>query len=376
MNQSPVDIDRFLPYGEMLRGFLEQPFLGKSDLNTLLRERGVFVHQNDKKHTIPWITGLLISPLEFDQLRESQSTKEDNPKVNTQTISWASETSLVESVPDNFDINSVLDLEFSNFAVKGSPNFIPVDGNADHLLLEFEIERNDYSKNWASAQNTFKASLELKKVNQGNYVKLVVTHTANETKYVANKTTSGIVRHFKEKKHIGAKEAIKRIEFRLFSNTERIHYFSSLTKEVNSSLLKFEDLVDVEFSPDLTSLLPEKIKWMEENIEDLKLNGKGLQNTLFVKDKELHPVVCLYHVLARYKFDHKGLTGNCVISIGFPDFGRSKELSSELEVNVKSLSFEQTPKNITRGQIIKIILSEFDELKLTCFDAMKSEHKA
>jgi hypothetical protein len=115
---------------------------------------------------------------------------------------------------------------------------------------------------------------------------------------------------------------------------------------------------------------------MEKNIEDLKLNGKGLQNTLFVKDKELHPVVCLYHVLAKYKFDHKGLTGNCVISIGFPEFGRSKELSSELEVNVKTLSFQQTPKNITRGQTIKIILGEFDELKLICFDALKSEHKA
>ncbi|MCI5190482.1 MAG: hypothetical protein D3905_11995 [Candidatus Electrothrix sp. AS4_5] len=376
MNQSPVDIDRFLPYGEMLRGFLEQPFLGKSDLNTLLRERGVFVHQNDKKHTIPWLTGLLISPLEFDQLREAQSTKEDNPKVNTQTINWASETSLVESVPDNFDINSVLDLEFSNFTVKGSPNFIPVDGDSDHVLLEFEIERNDYSQNWANAQNTFKGSLELKKVNQGNYVKLVVTHTANETKYVANKVTSGMVRHFKEKKHIGEKEAIKRIEFKLFSNVGRIHYFFSLTKKVNSLLLKFEDLVDVEFSPDPTSSLPEKIKWMEKNIEDLKLNGKGLKNTLFVKDKDLHPVVCLYHVLARYKFDHKGLMGNCVISIGFPEFGRSKKIESELEVNVKTISFKQPLKNITRGQMIKVILGELDELKQTCFDALKPEHKA
>lgn len=343
MIQPPVDIDRFLPHGEMLRGFLEQPFLGKSDLNTLLRERGVFVQQSDKKDTIPWITGLLISPLEFDQLRESQSTKEDSPKVNTQTIAWASETTLVESVPDNFDINSVLDLEFSNFAVKGSPNFIPVDGDADHLLLEFEIERNDYSKNWASAQNIFKGSLELKKVRQGKDVKLVVTHTANETKYVANKATSGIVRHFKDKKHVNATDEIKRIEFRLFSNPGRIHYFLSLTQKVNSSLLKFEDLVDVEFSPESASPesaspLPDKIKWMEKNIEDLKLNGKGLQNTLFVKDKDLHPFVHLYHVLAMYKFDHKGLIGKSVISIGFPEFGRSKELASELEVYIKRLS--------------------------------------
>ena len=150
MIQPPADIDRFLPHGEMLRGFLEQPFLVKSDLNSLLRQRGVFVHLNEKKDTIPWLTNLILSPLEFDHLREAQNTKEDNPKVNTQTINWISDKTLVESVPDNFNINSVLDLEFSNFTVKGSPNFIHVDGNADHLLLEFEIERNDYSKNWAN----------------------------------------------------------------------------------------------------------------------------------------------------------------------------------------------------------------------------------
>jgi len=156
--------------------------------------------------------------------------------------------------------------------------------------------------------------LELKKVRQGKEVKLVVTHTANETKYVASKATSGIVRHFKDKKHVGAADEIKKIEFRLFSNPGRIHYFFSLTQKANSSLLKFEDLVDVEFSPASTSPLPEKIKWMEKNIEDLKLNGKGLQNTFFVKDIDLHPFVHLYHVLARYQFDYKGLIGKCVLT--------------------------------------------------------------
>ena len=66
MNRSNVDIERFLPQGEMLRGFLEQPFLGKSDLSSLLKLRGVFVCQNEKRDTIPWITNLLISPAEFD----------------------------------------------------------------------------------------------------------------------------------------------------------------------------------------------------------------------------------------------------------------------------------------------------------------------
>jgi len=376
MNKSPVDIDRFLPFGEMLRGFLEQPFISKTDLAAMLKERGVFTYQSEKRDTIPWITNLLLSPIEFDRLQEAQRTKEDNPKVNTQTIPWSSDSTLIDSVPDNFDINSVLDLEFSNFSVVGSPNFIPVDGNADHLLLEFEIERKDYSKNWASAESQFKGSLELRKIRQGSEVKLVVTHTANETKYVANKATSGLVKHFKEKHHVKEKDEIKRITFDLFTNPGRIFYLLSLTKNVASSLVVFEDLVDVEFAPDPNSSLPDKIKWMEKRIDDLKLNGKGLHNTLFVKDKELHPHVHLYHALSRFKFDYRGLLGKCVISIGFPEYGRTKEQKSELEVNIKSISFDHAPGNLTKSQVTKILLSEFDDLKLKSIDAIDAKYMA
>lgn len=376
MNKTPVDIDRFLPFGEMLRGFLEQPFLTKAELASMLRERGIFTFQSDKRDTVPWITNLLLSPVEFDRLQEAQRTKEDNPKVNTQTIPWSSSDNLIDSVPDNFDINSVLDLEFSNFTVIGSPNFVPIDGDANHLLLEFEIERKDYSKNWASAENQFKGSLELKKIRQGAEVKLVVTHTANETKYVANKASAGLIKHFKDRKHIKDTATLKKITFDLFTNPGRTFYFLSLSQNIASSLLKFEDLVDVEFAPDKEAALPEKIQWMEKRIEDLKLNGKGLHDTFFVKDKDLQPFVHLYHILARYAFDYKGLLGKCVVSIGFPEYARTKEALSELEVNVKSVSFEQAPKYLTRSQMIKIILGEFDNLKLAAVDKLKPEHVA
>jgi hypothetical protein len=375
MNKAPVDIDRFLPYGEMLRGFLEQPFLSKSDLSSLLRSRGIFVNRNEKIDTIPWITNLLISPLEFDNLREAQNTKEDSPKVNTQTIRWSSSSALIDCVPDKFDLNSVLDLEFSNFKVVGSPNFIPVNGNSEHLLLEFKIERNDYSKSWISVQSIFKGSLELKKIKETNEVRLVMTHSANETKYVAGKAATGIVKHFKDKNYVSAGDNIKKIEFGHFTNPGRIEYLLSLTQNVSSSLVKFEDLIDVEFSPEKESPLPEKIKWMEKQIEDLKLNGKGLQDTFIVKEKNLHPYVLLYAVLARYKYDYKGLIGKCTVSIGFPDFAKAKAKSSELEVNIKNLSFEQTPKHITREQIIKIILDELDNIKLNSINALKGNNK-
>lgn len=371
MNKEPIDIDRFLPYGEMLRGFVEQPFVTKADLSDLLRRRGVFVNPNEKRETIPWLMGTLLSPDEFDTLRESQSTKEDNPKINTQTIPWSSDVALLDGVPDNFDINSVLDLEFSNFTVVGSPNFVPVDGDTDHLLLEFEIERSDYSKNWASTQSSFKGSLELQKIRDGKDVKLVVTHTANETKYVATKAAQGLVRHFKEKKHIAESSDVERILFGRFDNADRIEYFLSLTRDVSSIMLTFEDVVDIEFSPDSKSKLPDGMEWMERRIDDLKVNGKGLHETFFITNKDYHQFVHLYHMDTRYAFDYKGLKGNCVISAGFPEYGKHREAQAEFEVNVKSMSFKIPPKTIARTEVGKILLREFDRLKLESLVKLK-----
>lgn len=368
MNKSHVDIDRFLPFGELLRGFLDQPFLSKADLASLLKQRGVFIYGGEKSDTIPWLTNLLISPAEFDLLREYQNTKEDSPKVNTQMIGWNSSESLIDSIPDHFDINSVLDLEFSNFRVIGSPNFSPVDGNPDHLVLEFEIERNDYSKNWSTTQSQFRGSLELTKVREGQDIKVVITHTASETKYVATKASQGIVRHFKEKSKIKESEEIRKIELGTFSNPARVQYFLLLSLKIKSALLKFEDIVDIEISPDPASKLPDKIEWMEERINDVKLNGKGLQYTFFVQDEQLHSYVFLYQVVARFRFDYKGVLGRCIVSIGFPEFERTKDSASELEVNVKNVSFDQPPKYLSKGDMIKVILREFDCVKVTSLD--------
>lgn len=375
MNKEPVDIERFLPFGEMLRGFVEQPFVTKSDVSDVLRSRGVFVNPNDKKETIPWLMNMLLSPDEFDRLRESQKTKEDNPKINTQTIPWASDDSLIDSVPDNFDINAVLDLEFSNFSVVGSPNFVPLEDDSDHVILDFEIERRDYSKNWASTESVYKGSLELQKIEDGDSVKLVVTHTADETRYVANKAASGLVKHFKKRGCVSESANIQRILFNKFDNCSRIDYFLSLSRDITSSVFSFKDVVDIEFSPEGDRDLPEGMEWMEKRIEDLRVNGKSLHETLFITDSEYHPYLHLYHMETRFEFDYKGLKGECVISAGFPDYGKSKKGDAEFEVNVKSFKCEKSSK-VSRAEIGKFLLREFDRLKLESFEKAMGDASA
>lgn len=367
MNKEPEDIDQILPYGELLRGFMEQSFVGKSDLKNVLRNRGIFTRNIEKHDTIPILSSTILSPSEFDYLRECQNLKEDNPKVITQTIEWQSENTLFDSVPEKFDVSSILDLEFSNFRVVGSPNFVPVDGDPNCIRMDFSVEREDMSKNWAANKSIFPGSLELKRIEEGSNVKLVVTHTANETKYVASKVSTKLVNHFKDKGHIDSSKSIEKILFSRFSNSSRIEYLLSLTENCSSNVFDFVDIVDIEFSPDTKNPLPEGIDWMEQKIEDLKLNGKALHQTFFFSDKSYHDFLHLYKVDSKFKFDVQGLTGQCVMSIGFPDYGREKELDAEMEVNIRTMSFNIPPRSISKSAIKQILLKEIENQKIANF---------
>lgn len=367
MNKEPEDIDQILPHGELLRGFMEQSFVGKGDLKDVLRNRGIFTRNTEKHDTIPILSSTILSPSEFDYLRECQNSKEDNPKIITQTIEWQSEETLFDSVPDRLDINSILDLEFSNFKVVGSPNFVPIDGNPDCIRIDFSVEREDMSKNWATNRSVFPGSLELKRMEEEDEVKIVVTHTANETKYVASKVSTSLVKHFKDKGCIDPSKNIEKILFSRFTNFNRIMYLFSLTEKCNSTMLNFVDIVDVEFSPDANNPLPQGIDWMEQKIEDLKLNGNALHQTFFLSDKRYYDFLNLYKVDSKFKFDVRGLTGECVISVGFPDYGRTKNPNVEMEVNIRAMSFDITPRGVNKAEIKQTLLREIENQKIENF---------
>jgi hypothetical protein len=377
MNKEPDDMDQILPYGEMLRGFMEQSFVGKSNLKDLLRNRGVFTHSSEKNDTIPILSATLLSPSEFDYLRECQNSKEDNPKIITQMIEWQSEDTLLDSVPEKFDVNSILDLDFANYKVVGSPSFVPVNNDPNCIKMNYLVERKDMSKSWATNKSLFPGSLELKRMGEGNDVKLVVTHTANETKYVATKVSSGLVKHFKDKGHINPSNDVEKILFSKFSNAKRIEYLLSITKNCSSYVLEFVDIVDIEFSPDTDNSLPEGIGWMEQKIEDLKLNGNALHQTIFFKDKNYHDFLHLYNVDAKFKFNVKSegkeLNGECVMSIGFPDYGRTKSLNAEMEVNIRNMSFDIILKGISKSEIKQILLKEIENQKIENFKSHRND---
>src|ERR1051325_9295225 len=160
MQTIPQNIDLLLPYGEALRGFMEQPFIATSDLKQALRTRGVFLGCDEKRDTVPVLACCLLSPSEFDVLRERQELREDNPKTMTRTLLWSSSRTLLEAIPD-LNLGELLFGDTANYKVLGSPKFVPIANDPNNVCCEFEIERDDLSKSWAATRSTFKGKLRL-----------------------------------------------------------------------------------------------------------------------------------------------------------------------------------------------------------------------
>ena len=109
MNTLHKDINKIIPFGEFLRGFINQRYITVSDLSRVLRERGIFVLNHEKDIMVPVMQNLLLSPTEFDKIRYSFSEKEDNEKKFSREIIWSRNAQIFDqeflTVPlDNFTL--------------------------------------------------------------------------------------------------------------------------------------------------------------------------------------------------------------------------------------------------------------------------------
>ena len=239
MEKIEENINRFLPFGDSLRAVLQHPTINATDIKQLLRLKGVFVEDLDDENTFPLLIGSLISPFEFEFIKERLQTREDRQKTITRSLQWTSQETLINAIPDDFNIQEVIKTTFPKYRVVGSPNFTMLDGNPDRIALEFKCETDDYSKEWYRARKEFKAQITLEKVTTaGNKVQLQIVHTSPETTEISDKVVKRLEKHFKDQNHMNPQQQIQRILFKDFTNQERVAFFLSLTD--GNSLCEFQ----------------------------------------------------------------------------------------------------------------------------------------
>ena len=287
--KQPIKLAYYLPFGEMLRVFLDQQYIAGSDLRILLRERGVFLGENEKSKFIPPLAFATVTPGEFETLLERQRTREDSFKGLTQFVKWSSARSLLDALPSAFTASNLVP-EGASYQVTSETGFQPVEGSQNHVRLEFKIERADLHKDWTKGGATYDGKVEIEKIGDGDSAQLVITSTAPETKEIGKKITRAVTDAFKQQGDVNPKEEPSGVQFDAFTNEERVRFLLSFTA-ANADELRFEAITDYDLGPDEKLVMPDDIKAFVERVTTFQLHGDELQGSFFIQNTAYHAFV-------------------------------------------------------------------------------------
>jgi hypothetical protein len=360
MKRDPDYIEKILPYGELLRGFSNQTYITKTELNKFLCSRGIFHKVKEKEKLVPTMATLLLSPEEFDTLRDYQNTREDNQKKSTSRIEWQSDQNF-KNVVRNLDFSEIIPNEGVNYRLTSPPN-IQISDNEDRATIEFEVERHDLNKSWYEANNIFLGKVEIEKTKDSQ-LRIIKSYTSNESNLIGEKIQQVAVRHFKTQKCVQQENELKKILFSDFSNADRIIFFYRLSSNMDSNYFNFIDIANIEFTPEDEFQLPQDIDWMK-NKTQLKLKGTSIHDTFFIKDNQYHPHIRVWEMESIFSFDYRGAKGRCTVVFGFKDYLK-KGVDSEFTITLAnfSLSDSSSLSNKEKNKIKRTLLDIFDKQK-------------
>ncbi|ENA1776512.1 hypothetical protein ABF229_001743 [Yersinia ruckeri] len=329
-----------LPSGDNLKTLLSQSKISKAEVKSILRQRGVFCSSDEKSNTVPLLMKTLISPSEFTALQEKIKTREHSLKINMRTLEWSSDDTLIDAIGDNFTLPDLIDDPFCNYEVSDITDFYVKDSNNDSVALDFTIKRTDLMNGWNECEQYFTGRIELEKNNAcANKVEVNISlnHTSQETKIIADKILKLLNLHLKNEGHINKDSEILKVQFNHFDNAGRISFLKYLSESHIQNEFYFNKIIDVDFYPDDTVAFPEGLKWLEKDIEELKLKG-SLGDSVFFRDKKFHPNLKISKLVASYTMVDIDYEADCKISYEFPEFSSKKIEVAELVIDFKSFN--------------------------------------
>ncbi|UPZ35309.1 hypothetical protein MUB18_14460 [Sphingobacterium sp. PCS056] len=363
----------YLPQGDLIRQLLVKTNISDFKIHSLLRDKGVFLPNQEKNGSVPLLMKTIISPNDFHYFLETQKNKEDKTKYRTASIQCESVFSLTEIIEKGFDINKLIDDSSpykQYFTVKGNPTFYLEDNNT--AILDYELERENLLFDFQNKTSTHSGRVIIKK-NKDSELQLTLQQniTAKETHNVNELIIKNIKQRLTEKSIVKSGTDFVRIRFCDFDNKKRVQFLNSfaITK---IAYLTFASTSDVDLYLDEKVESHKDIQRFLNDIDNLKLNGKSLQNHILLNNAAYFPKLILSMVKLKYNLNYQGLTGKCDVVFSFPDYiGKSRDITSELQITLDIQLDKESKSFLNQQKINKVIFDIIEKIKITKFNQFK-----
>lgn len=360
----------FLPTGDDIRDLLKSDSLYPSDLKATLSRRGIFINSNDKKNLIPKIVSLILSPEEFLALVEKIKIKEENLKFSHRQSFTDSKLNLNQAMPGELKeiiYNGIYDESDSSRIIDCNVKFTE-QGNPNHVVVEAEIETIDPTRNYLSQKIIQPAKLEI--IKKGDKVEYNCESTTQPTKEFINKLIDVIDNKLRDNNFLNKKIENQKILANQFqTEEERFIFLLEVLKEfTNNSLLKFKEITSLDIGVNSNnSNLPKELDMIKKNINTLSLEGEKLDTSVITKKENLKFFI-VGELEAKFSFEIDNLIGDCNIKFGFPKYYEKIGNKTEYEQKVIDYKIFNTNYSITKNELKRKILKEFQNISVKVFE--------
>lgn len=363
-----------LPQGDRVRQFLTNGSITSSNLNTILREKGVFLKHSEKNSSVPFLMKTLISPSEFEELWEVQKVKEETVKFRTATIKCTKDLELTDVFSENINLNKLInDAHQYNpgFSIVGTPHFYYEDGEA---IFNYQIMKYNILENWNESESFHNGAIYISKSKEGDIeLSIKQDSTSKETIFVNNILANEVKKILKEKKFIKPDDDFIRIKFNGFTNENRIQFLYAFTAEF-CDYLDFISITDIDLYLDENEKAHADVKVFLDEIDFLKLNGKGLQNHMLLKNNDYHSKLIYASVSLKYKFNIEGVNGTCIIDVTFPEYITKKDINAELQISYNFKINKEHKRKVSELNLRKKLYKYVEKLKTTSYEKYKKDN--
>ena len=355
-----LEVNKHIPFGATLQDVLNHPSLSDTKLKYLLRLRGIYLEDSKNNDTYPILLSTILSPSEFEYIKENIRGKELNQKITSRPLAWHNTEELIKIVPDKIDLNKILQDADSRQTIISQTNFAMVEGNPNKVRMQFRCQTNNYNSGWYRTKNEYEGEIIIEKVQENDKVYLRMLYTSPETLSIADLGVKHLVNDFKKKNYTKPNTEVERILYSNFTNEERIKFFLSLTD--SSEIFEFQRATDLDMAPDRTMEMPVEIaKLMTGKVNTLKINGETLHEHYLIKEDENHKYIELASIEALYNFSYHAAEGSCVVQFGFNGYFKKRLSNIEFSIDVSTVNLKDEYRGASKDKVRLFLLQEFEK---------------
>jgi hypothetical protein len=331
------DIEKILPYGDVLLPKLKTSILSEINLKYFLLKKGIITNKKSKDDILPVFSCLLLSPNELDSLKAIYKEKEDKPKgIERNATANFNNQSLWEVFNDKLnDLKKLSKVRLPKNCIMADDYTIErVNDNYNHLRVKYQIEKTNTNKDFLTGKTRHDGEIEIKYEN--NELIFYDRHTSSDT-YQVNKNFYNKFEKTLKKNNL-ISDNFKSISFLDFENKKRIQFLLSFFELRNSTTIKINDMIleSMKFRPDETMIgIPEDLDSLKGRVSQLNLHGKELDDTIYLSREEYKSSILCEKVKYYVNYRYMNRNGICFIEIAFTGaLGRDDFNDTEIRIAI------------------------------------------